>query len=54
VSQLRQDPVTGVTTVLEPERAGRPRDFVRTAGELTAPEDCPFCPGHEDRTPPAR
>ncbi len=54
MSELRQDPVSGVTTVLEPERAGRPRDFVRMADELTDPGDCPFCAGHEDRTPPAR
>jgi len=54
VSQLRQDPVTGVTTVLEPERAGRPRDHAHPAAPLNEATDCPFCAGHEDATPPAR
>lgn len=54
MSQLRTDPVTGVTTVVEPERAGRPRDHAHSVEILTDPADCPFCPGHEDRTPPAR
>jgi UDPglucose--hexose-1-phosphate uridylyltransferase len=54
VSELRQDPVTGVVTVLEPERAGRPRDHARPEEQTTDPADCPFCAGHEDRTPPAR
>jgi UDPglucose--hexose-1-phosphate uridylyltransferase len=54
VSELRQDPVTGVVTVLEPERAGRPRDHAHPAEVPTDPSDCPFCAGHEGRTPPSR
>jgi UDPglucose--hexose-1-phosphate uridylyltransferase len=54
VSQLRQDPVTGVVTVLEPERAGRPRDHAHPVEALNSAEGCPFCAGHEDRTPPTR
>jgi UDPglucose--hexose-1-phosphate uridylyltransferase len=53
VSSMRQDPVTGVWTVLETARAGRPKDFSRTPDETAADADgCPFCPGAEDMTPP--
>ena len=39
--------------MLAPGRAERPDAFVRQPAEIrTAPEDCPFCEGHEDRTPP--
>lgn len=54
MSELRHDPVTGVSTIVEPERAGRPRDFRRTPDEVGDPSTCPFCAGHEDRTPPTR
>lgn len=54
MSEVRQDPVTGVSVVLEPKRAGRPRAHGRTPDEITATEQCPFCPGHEDMTPPSR
>lgn len=52
MSELRQDPVTGVVTVLEPQRALRPRDHAFPVKTLNDAADCPFCPGHEDRTPP--
>ena len=54
MSELRQDPVTGVWTVMAPERAGRPKDFRRTPDEAADASDCPFCPGHESMTPPTR
>lgn len=54
MSELRQDPVTGVWTVLAPGRAGRPKDFSRTPDEVADAADCPFCAGHESMTPPAR
>jgi UDPglucose--hexose-1-phosphate uridylyltransferase len=54
VSELRVDPVTGVTVVIEPERAGRPRDFLRTPDEVADASTCPFCAGHEEMTPPSR
>jgi len=53
VSELRHDPVTGVSTIIEPERAGRPRDFLRTPDEIGDPSACPFCGGHEAETPPS-
>lgn len=54
MTELRQDPVTGVWTVLAPGRAGRPKDFSRTPDEVADASACPFCAGHEDETPPAR
>jgi len=39
--------------VLAPGRAERPDAFAReTAAPRTSPADCPFCEGHEQRTPP--
>jgi UDPglucose--hexose-1-phosphate uridylyltransferase len=54
VSEFRLDPVTGVWTVVAPERAGRPKDFRRSAAEADADESCPFCGGHERMTPASR
>ena len=51
--QVRVDPLTGLKTIVTPERATRP------GGGLSAepcppidPETDPFLEGHEDRTPP--
>jgi UDPglucose--hexose-1-phosphate uridylyltransferase len=53
MSLLRYDPATNDWVVFSPERSRRPHD---AGGPPTAPSsgaaDCPFCPGHEDRTPP--
>ncbi len=54
MSEMRQDPVTGVWTVLEPSRAGRPKDFSITAEETADATGCPFCAGREEMTPPTR
>jgi UDPglucose--hexose-1-phosphate uridylyltransferase len=49
VADIRHDPMTGRWVAIAPARAGRP-------GGAEAPSDdeagCPFCAGHEDRTPP--
>lgn len=53
--QLRVDPLTGLRTILAPARAGRPDQFRAPAaaeGENEAEEECPFCEGREERTPP--
>jgi UDPglucose--hexose-1-phosphate uridylyltransferase len=50
--ELRQDPVTGRWVILAPERARRPRDFRPGGDGLERGAPCPFCEGHEDRTPP--
>jgi UDPglucose--hexose-1-phosphate uridylyltransferase len=52
MSEFRQDPVTGVWTLVAPARAGRPKDFLRAPEESADPEHCPFCAGHEHMTPP--
>jgi len=55
VSQLRLDPLTGRWVTIAAERATRPADFAprRLPVETGTPRPCPFCPGHEEDTPPA-
>jgi len=52
--EIRLDQLTGLRTILAPARADRPFDFggVATEPDPKAAEKCPFCEGHEDRTPP--
>lgn len=51
MSELRRDPVIGRWVIIASERAKRPADF---QSEAPGPPDtyCPFCEGHEDKTPP--
>jgi UDPglucose--hexose-1-phosphate uridylyltransferase len=51
VPDLRRDPVSGDLVLLAPSRAARPYT-VPAAGAAPPAADCPFCPGHEDSTPP--
>ncbi|MHB1502868.1 MAG: galactose-1-phosphate uridylyltransferase [Acidimicrobiales bacterium] len=55
MNQLRLDPLTGRWVVVSVERAGRPAAFeprtARVQEDTSRP--CPFCPGHEEATPPA-
>jgi UDPglucose--hexose-1-phosphate uridylyltransferase len=55
VSELRRDPLTGVWTIYAPVRQERPVDFTpeNSSPPLAEAADCAFCPGREDRTPPA-
>ena len=52
MADLRKDPVTGRWVIISTERQKRPSDFqietVTTKGDAL----CPFCQGHEDKTPP--
>ena len=41
----------GMRTILAPGRAQRPEEFTTTT-IVPRGGDCPFCEGHEDRTPP--
>ena len=51
--EIRIDQLTGLRTILAPGRAERPEGFGGHAAEdAIGPEGCPFCEGHEDRTPP--
>jgi len=54
--EIRLDQLTGLRTILSPARADRPFDFggVATEPDPKAAENCPFCEGREDRTPPER
>jgi len=51
ISELRTDPITGRQVFIAEGRAGRPNDFVATKSTSGDPSDCPFCAGHENRTP---
>jgi UDPglucose--hexose-1-phosphate uridylyltransferase len=50
--QIRIDQLTGLRVILAPGRAERPDVFKRAVGGGTGAEECPFCEGREDRTPP--
>src|SRR5437763_4467245 len=52
--EVRLDQLTGLRTILAAARADRPFEFggVPSEGEGAEAEDCAFCEGHEDRTPP--
>src|SRR2546423_598250 len=51
---LRRDPLTGRSVVITPGRARRPGVNIHMDGMNVAddPASCPFCEGHEERTPP--
>ena len=55
MSQLRLNPLNGRWVTVVAERAERPTDFeprdVDVESDPSRP--CPFCPGHEEATPPA-
>ncbi|NOY30794.1 MAG: galactose-1-phosphate uridylyltransferase [Planctomycetes bacterium] len=44
--ELRIDPIAGRKVLIAEDRAGRPNDF-----ESAGASSCPFCAGHEQRTP---
>ncbi len=48
--ELRRDPIVGRWVIIATERAKRPSDVVRVHESVPA-RLCPFCPGHEDKTP---
>ena len=49
VNKLRRDPLTGRLVALAAQRGRRPGAWGPVEDE---PANCPFCAGHEDRTPP--
>jgi UDPglucose--hexose-1-phosphate uridylyltransferase len=54
VSQLRLNPLTDRWVAIAVERASRPGDFApRRLPVESSARPCPFCPGHEEETPPA-
>ena len=52
--ELRRGPTSSRWVIVAPERASRPSDFEqRDAGFAERrPDDCPFCAGNEEMTPP--
>ena len=53
--EYRQNPVTGQWVILSADRAKRPNEFKSDVPRPAVAEyvkGCPFCPGHERRTPP--
>jgi UDPglucose--hexose-1-phosphate uridylyltransferase len=55
MNQLRLDPLTGRWVVVAVERAERPDAFAPCTYPVQADTSrpCPFCPGHEEDSPPA-
>lgn len=54
MSQLRLNPLTDRWVAIAVERASRPGDFApRWLPVESSSRPCPFCPGHEEETPPA-
>ena len=49
--ELRKDPVIGRWVIIATERAKRPEDF-KLEKQVVHESVCPFCAGHEDKTPP--
>ncbi|MFC1782942.1 galactose-1-phosphate uridylyltransferase [Planctomycetota bacterium] len=54
MSEYRYNLITNQWVILAPRRGGRPSDFSRCSKRSLPDydEDCPFCPGHEQMTPP--
>jgi UDPglucose--hexose-1-phosphate uridylyltransferase len=50
--ELRIDQLSGLPAILAPGRADRPDSFDLPKSEPKGPDNCPFCEGREDRTPP--
>lgn len=51
--ELRKDPVMGRWVIIATERAKRPDEFLPLMPASHEPQpDCPFCQGHEEKTPP--
>jgi UDPglucose--hexose-1-phosphate uridylyltransferase len=56
MSQLRLNPLTGRWVTIAAERSARPGELVSSQQPVESDPDrpCPFCPGHEEETPPSR
>lgn len=50
--ELRIDQLTGLPAILAPGRADRPDSFQTKSSEPKGADNCPFCEGREERTPP--
>ncbi len=52
MSELRHDPIQHRWVIIATDRSKRPNDFLQDQGGIAEGAFCPFCPGHEDKTPP--
>src|SRR5262245_8106504 len=52
MSELRHDPISKRWVIIATERSRRPMDYVPEPDTVPQGAFCPFCPGHEDKTPP--
>lgn len=50
--EFRKDPVIGRWVIISSERGKRPTDYKGESAPRRNGGFCPFCPGHEDKTPP--
>ena len=50
--ELRRDPIIGRWVIISTERAKRPHDFSQKTQTSDNPQECPFCEGKENLTPP--
>src|SRR5205823_3332407 len=51
VPELRKDPITRRWVIIATERAARPTDFPPGDSSPNHSASCPFCEGHEAKTP---
>lgn len=52
MSELRKDPIVDRWVIVAPDRARRPLDVTAPQTTPRGAGICPFCPGHEAKTPP--
>jgi UDPglucose--hexose-1-phosphate uridylyltransferase len=52
MSELRHDPLSGDDVIVAAGRAARPTTFATNDSDAAGIAGCPFCPGHEEQTPP--
>jgi UDPglucose--hexose-1-phosphate uridylyltransferase len=50
--ELRHDAISGHSVIVAPERAARPFTVAAPAPSTDEPDNCPFCAGREEMTPP--
>lgn len=54
MNELRRDYFLDRWVIIATDRAKRPSDFIKARAPAADPQDCSFCPGCEDRTPPSK
>ena len=52
MSELRHDPIQHRWVIIATDRSKRPNDFLADRTAVAEGAFCPFCPGHEGKTPP--